>query len=116
MKTMLGESLPNGEGGVDREEEFDRDEEFSDGCESIEEEVVEGDEAAVSKDVRDEEMAEVMEQMDRELSVTEVGKSFEKMKVRWRCKQGASCVQGNYIRKCMKGSSSMDNLKLRGRH
>ena len=83
MKAMLDKSsssLPNGKGGADRGEEFDGDEEFSDGSVSSEEDIVE-EEAAVGEDGRDEEMAEVMEQMDRELGVTEVGKSFEKMKV-----------------------------------
>ena len=37
--------------------------------------------AAVDENGRDEEMEEIMEQMDRELGVTEIGKSFEKMKV-----------------------------------
>ena len=40
--------------------------------------------AAGDENGRDEEMEEIMEEMDRELGVTEVGKSFEKMKVRVR--------------------------------
>lgn len=51
-----------------------------------EEEGDNGEEAAAAGDVggengRDGEMEEIMEQMDRELGATEVGKSFEKMKV-----------------------------------
>ena len=56
--------------------------------EEEEEKEVEGDdeETAAAGDVggengRDGEMEEIMEQMDRELGATEVGKSFEKMKV-----------------------------------
>ena len=80
MKSMLSEaSLPKEERGAsDLDDEED---DLSGGFVSSEEDEEETVAAIVGENGRDEEMEEIMEQMDRELRVTEVGKSFEKMKV-----------------------------------
>ena len=80
MKSMLSETaLPKEEkGALDLDDEED---DLSDGFVSSGEDDEEIAPAAAGENGRDEEMEEIMEQMDRELGVTEIGKSFEKMKV-----------------------------------
>ena len=73
MKAMLNEpSLAKGGGAFEHEKDED---ELSGGFMSS------GEDEDINEDDRDEKMEEIMEQMDRELGVTEVGKSFEKIKV-----------------------------------
>ena len=81
---MLGEtSVPKEELGASNH--GGEEDELSDGFVSSGEEDEETAAAAINENGRDEEMEEIMEQMDRELGITEVGKSFEKMKVSCAC-------------------------------
>ena len=97
MKAMLGETTSPSKGGQGASSDLDSEEEEDDlsgGFVSSGEEEGDDDggkETAAAAGVvggggRDEEMEEIMEQMDRELEATEVGKSFEKMKVRVKIK------------------------------
>ena len=93
MEAMLSDTSPPKE-SKELSDLDGREDELSGGFVSSEEEEEEekeeegdnGEEAVAAGDVggengRDGEMEEIMEQMDRELGATEVGKSFEKMKV-----------------------------------
>lgn len=88
MKAMLSTASPDEEVGrkpdsMDDEDllsdgDFSRDEDEDD-VSASEESNVEGE--GISGVGKEEKMEEIMEAMDREISSTEVGKSFEKLKV-----------------------------------
>lgn len=76
MKTMLNST--DRERPASPDNSRDRDEDNF----SVSEESSDEDEEMADRGGEMEEMEEIMEEMDREISVTEVGKSFEKMKVK----------------------------------